>query len=219
MKADGSDARIVSPNYAYVLGDVDWSPDGTRVAYVMATLPGLRGLELFVSDVVGAPRVTKVTTNSGYKGLGGTIRFAANGTSVWMSQVTAEGGAPLFESVGAVRRIDLANGAITSVLENIVGEVQAVAHSGAYAIVLRRKSFANGVYDSQIVRVPIGGGNGSEQVLVDGGRLDYARLTTDDSRVLLLRAGTAFSAFGPFGGAETTVRGSGAEPLSVDIKH
>ena len=218
MKADGSEARIVSPNYAYVLGDVDWSPDGTRVAYVMATLPGLRGLELFVSDVVGAPRVTKVTTNSGYKGLGGTIRFAANGTSVWMSQVTAEGGAPLFESVGAVRRIDLANGVITSVLENIVGEVQAVAHDGAYAIVLRRKSFANGIYDSQIVRVPIGAGNGSEQVLIDGGRLDYARLTTDDSRVLLLRAG-AFSAFGPFGGAETTVRGSGAEPLSVDMKH
>ena len=61
MKADGTDVRIVSPNYAYVLGDVDWSPDGTRIAYIMATQPGLRGLELFVSDVAGAPRVTQVT--------------------------------------------------------------------------------------------------------------------------------------------------------------
>jgi hypothetical protein len=218
MKADGTDARIVSPNYAYVLGDVDWSPDGTRVAYIMATQPSVRGLDLFVSDVVGAPRVTRITTGSGYKGLGGTIRFAANGTSVWISQITGEGGAPLFESVGAIRRVDLATGAISSVLENIVGEVQAVAHSGAYALVLRHKSFTNGFYDNQLVRVPIGG-VGTEQVLVNGGPLHYARLTTDDSRVLLLRAGTTFSTFGPFGGAEATLRGSGAEPLSADAKH
>jgi hypothetical protein len=56
-------------------------------------------------------------------------------------------------------------------------------------------------------------------VLIDGGRLDYARLTTDDSRVLLLRAGTTFSTFGPFGGREWTVRRSGAEPLSADAKN
>ena len=217
MKADGTDARIVSPNYAYVLGDVDWSPDGTRVAYIMATQPGARGLELFVSDVVGAPRVTKITTSSGYKGLGGTIRFAANGTSVWISQITGEGGAPLFESVGAIRRVDLATGAISSVLENIVGEVQAVAHSGAYALVLRHKGLTNGVYDNQLVRVAIGG-TGTEQVLVNGGPLHYARLTTNDNRVLLLRAGTTFSPFDPFGGAEATWRGSGAAPLSADTK-
>jgi len=218
MKADGSGARVVSPNYAYVVGDVDWSPTGDRVTYTMATQPGLRGIEVFVSDVVGAPRVTKVTTNSGYKGLGGTVRFASNGTTVWISQVTGEGGGPLFESVGAVRRVELTTGAISSVLENIVGEVQAVAHSGAYAIVLRRKSLANGVYDSQLVRVPIGATGGGEQVLIDGGDLHYARLTTDDRRVLMLRAGTTFSTFGPFGGAEATVRGSGAEPLSADAK-
>jgi hypothetical protein len=217
MKADGSDARIVSPNYAYVLGDVDWSPDGTRIAYIMATQPGLRGLDLFVSDAVGAPRVTRITTNSGYRGLGGTVRFASNGASVWISQITGEGGGPLFESVGAVRRIDLANGAIASILENIAGEVQSVSHAGTWALVLRRKSLTNGIYDSQLVRIPLVGA-GPEHLLVDGGRLDYARLTTDDSRVLLLRAGIAFSTFGPFGGTEVTVRGSGGEPLSADVK-
>ena len=216
MKADGSDARIVSPNYAYVVGDVDWSPDGTRVAYIMATLPSLRGLDVFVSDVVGPARVTRITTNSGYKGLGGTIRFASTGTSLWISQITGEGGAPLFESIGAVRRVDLATGAITPVLENIVGEVQAVSHSGGYALVMRHKSLTNGVYDNQLVRVPLGAG--AEQVLIDGGRLDYARLTTDDSRVLLLRAGSIFSTFTPSGGPEKTLRGSGAEPLSADAK-
>jgi hypothetical protein len=215
MKADGTDARIVSVNYAYVLGDVDWSP-GTRIAYIMATLPNLGGLELFVSDVTGAPRVTKVTTSSGYRGLGGTVRFASNGSAVWISQVTGDRGAPLFESIGAVRRVDLATGAITSVLDNIEGEVQAVSHAGAWALVLRRKSLTNGVYDSQLVRIPLFG-TGPEQLLVDGGQLDYARLTADDGRVLLLRAGTTFSTFGAFGGSESSVRGSGAEPLSADI--
>ena len=83
-----------------------------------------------------------------------------------------------------------------------MGEVQAVAHSGAYAIVLRRKSLTQGVYDSQIVRVPIGATGGGEQVLVDGGQLDYARLTTDDARVLLLRNGSSFTALAPFGGGQ-----------------
>jgi dipeptidyl aminopeptidase/acylaminoacyl peptidase len=92
MKSDGTDPRIVSPNYAYIVGDVDWSPDGTRLAYIMATQPSLRGLELFVSDVPGSavPLVTRVTTNSGYRGLGGTVRFASSGTAVWISQVTGE---------------------------------------------------------------------------------------------------------------------------------
>ena len=217
MKADGTEARIVSPNYAYVVGDVDWSPDGRRVAYTMATQPGVRGIEVFVSDVVGAARVTQITHNSGYRGLGGTLRFADNGTSLWISQVTGEGGGPVFESIGAVRRVDVATGEITSVRENIIGEVQAVAHSGAYALVLRHKTLTNGVYDNQLVRVPIGAA-GAEQVLIDGGRLDYARLTTDDSRVLLLRAATAFSTFSPFGGAEAVLRGAGGAPLSVDTK-
>ena len=218
MKADGTDARVVSVNFAYIVGDVDWSADGTRLTYVMATQPSARGLEVFVSDMLdGVPRVTKVTTNSGYRGLGGTIRFASTGNAVWISQVTDEQGPPLFESVGAVRRVDLATGGITSVREGIVGEVQAVAHDGTYAIVLRRKAITNGVYDSQIVRVPLGA-SGAEQLLVDGGRLDYARLTTDDRRVLLLRDGAAFTAFDPLGGRVVSLRGSGAEPLSADLR-
>jgi dipeptidyl aminopeptidase/acylaminoacyl peptidase len=220
MDADGRNARIVSVNYAYVLGDVDWSPDGNRLTYIMATRPFLQGLEVFVSDVVGTPRVTQVTNGSGYRGLGGTIRFAAGGSAVWISQVTGEGGAPLFEQVGAVRRVDLATGAISSVLENIAGEVQAVAHSGAYAIVLRRKALVNGVYDSRLVQVPLlSTGGGGERMLVDGGRLDYARLTSNDSRMLVLRDGAAFTAMAMAGGAEVSVRGSGAEPLGADVRN
>lgn len=217
MDADGTDARIVSPNYSYVLGDVDWSPDGTKIAYVMATLPNLGGLELFVSDVSGPPRVTRVTTNSGYKGLGGTIRFASNGSAVWITQVTGDRGAPLFENIGAVRRVDLSTGAITPVLDNISGEVQAVSRAGAWALVIRHASLVNGVYDSQLVRIPLVG-TGPEQLLVGSGQLDLARLTNDDAAVVLLRSGTRFSTLGAFGAPEQGVRGSGADQLSLDVR-
>jgi Tol biopolymer transport system component len=217
MNADGTGARVVSPNYAYVLGDVDWSSDGARLTYVMATKPGLGGLEVFVSELSTIPRVTKVTTNSGYRGLGGTVRFASGGNSVWISQVTGEGGAPLFQPIGAVRRVDLTTGVITSVKEGIAGEVQAVSHDGTYAIVLRHKSFENNVYVDQLVRVPLVG-TGPEQLLVDGGELWYARLTTSDSRVLLLRAGNALSTFTPTGTSQATLRGAGGDVLSVDLK-
>jgi dipeptidyl aminopeptidase/acylaminoacyl peptidase len=217
MDADGSDARVASPNYAYVLGDVDWSPDGKRLAYMMATRPGLGGLELFVTDLSGTPRVTQVTTGSGYRGLGGTIRFASTGNSVWISQVTGEQGAPLFESIGAVRRVDLATGAITSVRENLAGEVQAVAHNGAWALVMRHKALTNGVYDNQLVRVPLVG-TGPELLLVDGGQLDFARLTSHDSRLVLLRNGSRFAALLVSGGTEQALRGSGADQLSADVR-
>ena len=216
MDADGTDPRIVSPNYAYVLGDVDWSPDGKRIAYIMATKPSLGGLELFVSDVSGAPKVTQVTTGSGYRGLGGTIRFASTGSGVWISQVTGEQGAPLFESIAAVRRVDLATGAITSVRENLGGEVQAVSHTGLWALVMRHKALTNGVYDNQLVRVPLVG-TGPELLLVDGGQLDFARLTSDDSRLVLLRNGSRFGTLAAAGGVEQAVRGSGADQLSADI--
>jgi hypothetical protein len=185
----------------------------------MATQPGLRGLELFVSDVAGtgAPRVTKVTTSSGFRGLGGTIRFASTGAAVWISQVTGEQGAPLFESVSAVRRVDLATGAITPVLENIPGEVQAVSRTSAWALVIRHKALNNGVYDNQLVRIPLVG-TGPEQLLVDGGQLDSAHLTSDDSHALLLHASTTFSIVGSFGAGSRAIRGSGADQLSADIK-
>ena len=218
MNADGTGARVVSPNYAYVLGDVDWSADGTRLTYVMATRPGLGGLEVFVSELSTIPRVTKVTTSSGYRGLGGTVRFASGGNAVWISQVTGEGGAPLFQPVGAVRKVDLATGAITSVKEGIAGEVQAVSHDGGYAIVLRHKSFENNVYVDQLVRVPLVG-TGPEQLLADGGEIWYARLTTTDRRVLLLGAGNALSTFTPFGGAPSALRGAGGDILSADVKN
>ena len=216
MNADGTNARIVSPNYAYIVGDVDWSPDGTRVAYIMATKPNLGGLDLFISDVTGAARVTRITTNSGYRGLGGTIRFVTTGSAVWISQITGEQGGPLFESIGAVKRVELATGAITPVLDNIAGEVQAVSRTGAWALVIRHKSLTGGVYDNQLVRVPMFG-TGPEQLVVDGGQLDFARLTSDDSRALLLRSGTAFEVVA-FSGSTERLRGSGADQLSADAR-
>jgi hypothetical protein len=145
------------------------------------------------------------------------VRFASSGTAVWISQVTGEQGGPLFESIGAVRRVDLATGAITSVRENLAGEVQAVSHSGQWALVMRHKALSNGVYDNQLIRVPLVG-TGPELLLVDGGQLDFARLTSDDSRLVLLRNGSRFGVLAAAGGTEQAVRGTGADQLSVDFR-
>jgi len=57
-----------------------------------------------------------------------------------------------------------------------------------------------------------------DQAEVDGGQLDSARLTVDDSQVVLLRSSTRFTTLGSFGAAEQAVRGSGADQLSADVR-
>ena len=101
-------------------------------------------------------------------------------------------------------------------LDNIAGEVQAVSRTGAWALVIRHKALNGGVYDNQLVRIPMFG-TGPEQLVVDGGQLDFARLTSDDSRALLLRSGTAFDVVA-FSGSTERLRGSGADQLSADAR-
>ena len=97
------------------------------------------------------------------------------------------------------------------------GEVQAVSHTGQWALVMRHKSLSNGVYDNQLIRVPLVG-TGPELLLVDGGQLDFARLTSDDSRLVLLRNSSRFGVLAAVGGTEQAVRGSGADQLSADVR-
>jgi hypothetical protein len=123
----------------------------------------------------------------------------------------------LFQSIGAVQRVDLGTGAIAPVLQDIAGEVQAVSHTGSWALVIRHKSLNNSVYDSQLVRIPLAG-TGPEQLLVDGGQLDFARLTTDDAHALLMRGGASFSILDSSGAGLRGIRGSGADQLSADLR-
>jgi hypothetical protein len=82
--------------------------------------------------------------------------------------------------------MDLATGTSTR-LAQVTGTVQAIARSGEWALVIQRKArLASGDYDHALVRVPIGVGV-TGATLVDGGRLHYARLTSDDSRAMVVR--------------------------------
>ena len=67
--------------------------------------------------------------------------------------------------------------------------------------------------DAILIQSPSG-----RQLLVDGGELWYARLTTHDNRVLVARAGNSFSTFTPSGGSQGTLRGAGGDALSADVK-
>lgn len=82
---------------------------------------------------------------------------------------------------------------------------------------IRHKSLSNGVSDNQLVRIPLVG-TGPEELLVDGEPLAFARLTTDDAHALLMRAGPSFSILDSMGANSRTIRGSGADQLSADVK-
>jgi Tol biopolymer transport system component len=222
VDADGRNARIASVNSQIILTELDWSPDGSRLVYGMSTRPHATGVELFVTDVDGS-RVQQLTQGLDFSPVGGAIRFDAAGRAIYYSRVVREGGAPLFESVSEIWRRDVASGATTKVSGEITGMVQAISRSGAWAIVIRRKAvLPTGDYDKSLVRVPLA--TSGESMLMDGGKLHYARLTSDDARILVVRnespdAGAtslAFLSLPSTGGQALQVRGTGAQTVVAD---
>ena len=221
LKKDGSAPRVASVNTQIILGGLDWSPDGTRLAYGMSTLPSARGVDLFVTDLA-TDRVHRLTQGGSYRPLGGTVRFSADGRSILYAKQLREGGAPLFETFSEVRRIDIATGADVAISGEIAGEVQGIARSGAWAVVIRRTgTLPAGDYDRALIRLPLGGG--AEQVLLAGGKLHYARLSADDTRLVLVRdeatAGSpllAHLSLASSGGTPSALRGTGALTVVAD---
>lgn len=183
VNADGSGARVASVNSQIILADPDWSPDGTRLVYAMSTAPHAQGVELFTTNLV-TNQVQRLTQDRRYRPIGGSVRFASTGTSILYGIVVSEGGAPLFEAQSEIWRMDLATGASTK-LASVTGTVQGVARNGTWALVLKRKAYIDGDYEHALVREPIGGG--APATLIDGGRLQYARLTNDDDRAMVVR--------------------------------
>ena len=176
--------RIASINTQVIPTTLDWAPGGDRLLYGMSTRAHALGVELFTTDLA-TNRVQQLTDGVGVNPVQGAFRFDATGAGVFFSRVTGDGGAPAFEPVNEVVRLDPASGAITRIAGDVVGSVQAIAHSGTWALVIRHKGrLADGSWDESLVRVSLVGD--APRVLVDGGRLAYARLTNDDARVLLV---------------------------------
>lgn len=219
--ADGAGARVASPNTQIILSRPDWSPDGTRLLYAMSTLSHAQGVELFITDLT-TNTVQQLTNDRRYHPLDGALRFGADGASILYARKIGETGAPLFEAMSEVWRADLATGSATK-LADVTGTVQAIARSGAWALVLQRKAPSATGYDQRLVRVPLAGNAGS-MALVDGGDLHRAHLTSDDARAILVRntstdpaqTALAFLTLPATGGAMSPIRGTGAATIVAD---
>jgi dipeptidyl aminopeptidase/acylaminoacyl peptidase len=160
VSADGRALRTVSPNSQYLWGNVEWSADGNRVAYIMATGPfGLRP-DLFVTRL-GPDDVTRVTTGARLSGYD-AIRFDTAGTRILFTEHLgwADDGE---NSLSRLASVELSTGAVTRG-ETVVGEPQGFARDGSWALFIRTVSVAP--YVRELFRLPSSGGKAT--VLASG---------------------------------------------------
>lgn len=207
INADGSQPRIVSINYQYVMGDVDWAPNGKALVYAMSTRAGAQGLELFVSDLT-QHTATQITQSSGYSGLGGVVRFDATGANVFFSKVTREQTSAPFNAISDVRRVSASGGPITNVATDLVGEVQGIARSGAAVLLMRNTAWTtDGHIPRELSRVSLTGS--APQALAASTMLQVAHFTADDAFAVLLTETTT----GGGGFAYQVMPAAGGVPL------
>lgn len=222
--ADGSAPRVASVNSQIILSQPDWSPDETRLAYAMSTRAQARGVDLFVTHL-GTNTVQRLTTGLEYAQSAGALRFSSDGRSVFYAKPTGETGAPLFNKISDVWRVDVATGEQVRLAQGVSGAVQAIARSGAWALVLRQTGInASGEYERALVRVALLGA-APDLVLLPSGRLQYARLTNDDRRAIFARnesttvggIANVLRAISTAGGSETAVRGTSEKTITADV--
>ena len=182
---NGQNARIASPNTQIIMSDIEWSADGNHIAYAMSTRPHATGIEIFTTDLT-QNRVKQLTTGTGWTLFSGALRFNANATQLSYGRTTGEtdvGGAT--NRISELKRVDVHSGAVQTIASGLVGEIQAIARDGSYVLLLRSKgTLGGGRYDRQLIRRALL--SGAEQVLVNGGDLQYAKLLPGDAEVMVV---------------------------------
>lgn len=180
VSADGRALRTVSPNSQYLWGDVEWSLDGRRIAYVMATAPSGRLPELFITDL-GSDRVTRVTTGARLTGHD-AIRFDASGARLHFTERLgwADDGV---NGLSRLASVDLASGAVTTA-DTVVGEPQGLSRDGSWALFMRADP-ANPGFRELFRR----SADGSEMVLASGDLRQAVALEGDREALLYATLG------------------------------
>lgn len=191
VSADGRAMRTVSPNSQYLWGDVDWSPDASRVAYIMATGPYGTRPDIFVTEL-GPDQVTRVTTGARLSGYD-AIRFDASGTRILFTEHLgwASDG---YNALSRLASVELASGAITRG-DEVVGEPQGIARDGSWALFVRTASLSP--YTRELFRLPLQGGRAT--VLASSGDLGGASVAEGGEEAVLsswTTDGATFSVIG-----------------------
>jgi dipeptidyl aminopeptidase/acylaminoacyl peptidase len=176
VSADGRALRTVSPNSQYLWGDLDWSPDGSRLAYILSTGPFGRAPDLFVTEL-GADRVTRVTVGSRLSGYD-VVRFAPSGQQIFITERLgfADDGV---NGLARLSTVDLATGTITPG-DAVIGEPQGLPRDGSWSLFIRWSASVPGA--RELFRRAA---DGTEAVLATGG-LRQAVVLEDDSEAILV---------------------------------
>ena len=191
VSADGRALRTVSPNSQYLWGDAEWSPDGSRIAYIMATGPYGKLPDIFVTEL-GPDLVTRVTTGAQLSGFD-AIRFDASGTRIHFTERLGWANDGV-NGLARLASVDLATGTITRGLE-VAGEPQGIARDGSWALFVR--STTGGT--RELFRLPSTGG--AETVLATGD-VAGAEMTEGDDETVMIESGSAGYGFSLIGLAQ-----------------
>lgn len=176
VSADGLALRTVSPNSQYLWGDVEWSPDARRIAYIMATGPFGSRPDLFVTEL-GPDRVTRVTTGSHLSGYD-VVRFHPSGQRLFFTERLgwAEDG---INGLARLASVELAGGNLVTA-DTVVGEPQGLPRDGSWALFIRWSATVPGA--RELFRRAA---DGSETVLASGD-LRQASVLENDAEALLV---------------------------------
>ena len=170
-------ARVGSPNTQIIGGSVDWSPTGTAIAYTMSTLPTFTGIDLFVTDLA-TNQITRLTSGADLSL--SSVRFDQGGSGVYYSTRTHDQGEPPFNSVTLVAHVNVVSKKVDTLRTGIVGDVQAISRTGAWALVLRNLALDGARYRRDLLRIDLA--TGAELPLITNETLESAQLGADDSR-------------------------------------
>jgi dipeptidyl aminopeptidase/acylaminoacyl peptidase len=176
VSADGRAMRTVSPNSQYLWGNVEWSPDASQIAYIMATGPFGLAPDIFVTKL-GPDEVTRVTTGAQLSGYD-AIRFDSKGGRILFTEHLgwADDGD---NSLSRLASADLATGTITRG-ETVVGDPQGFARDGSWSLFIRTVSFSP--YTRELFVRPSSGDRGA---VLASGTLGSADIAENDQEAVL----------------------------------
>ena len=178
MDADGRNIRVASPNGQYMVSDVEWSPDGRYVGYLMNIGAfGPPRPELFATDLV-KDEVHRITYGARF-GPWDVFRFDPASQGLWYTQYEGWNGHE-DGRIFSVNHATLAGVTDLTRDRRLVGNPTALSHDGGTALVTRDIDS----YTRSLVRV---GPGDREEATLETGDVQWARFLDSDREILLAR--------------------------------
>jgi hypothetical protein len=179
LDADAGGGAVVSANGQYVMPALDWSADGRRLAYVMATLPHAGALDLFVTDTQ-THRPARVTTGANLRGLSVQLRFVPDASAVVVSRVEDQGTSAPWDWHQTLLRVDVATGARPTVESSFTGRVDGMTRDLSAVYMVRNRADGGHALVARGVAT-----SSADATLVDDATFSSADVTPRDGTLLL----------------------------------